>query len=388
MVSKKQLAILLLITSIFFGAYLIKPTVMGFDSYAYLLQTCTGFNADDRMPLTPFIFGAIPCNIIAIKLILFGLCFSTVVGIAKMGETIVGEDGWLAGIFVWLSPIIAYEFASFENDMFAFPLLIWATYFFLKGASEQSNGFRRFKWIGIALLLILFSAGIWGGSLYYPFAFMFDSLIFAGAALVAAILFGGQLFSAMIGNPDTMEGTNMVAWIYWFILVLGLAGFVSKRERARHAILPLMVFMFLGLRSIKFGFHAIALLSVGLVFVVQRLDEKFPKLGIKSTAIMLSFILAISWGIAVQEQPPTQEHLDTIRFAVEQSPNGSVQNDWDLGYWVMWVGGDTNAFGGPRLQVFHNGIVVSRHPQDCTLLKEMVKKNMLVADERLGVYRC
>lgn len=72
----------------------------------------------------------------------------------------------------------------------------------------------------------------------------------------------------------------------------------------------------------------------GLRKAVEFVLEGLPFI---SMAMLLAVSQSVWWN------PPQQCHWEMIQYALEEG-KGKVGNDFGFGYWVFWLGGDTNSY--------------------------------------------
>jgi len=366
MLTKKQFLILFFLTLIPFLFYFARSNLFGYDSYGFYLQTCGEFELWPQPPLQKILFPLLPCGFLIAKLLLFVLCFSAVLGIAYLGRLFDKKKGWVAGLFAFLSPVFFFEFAKFENDQFAYPILIWALCFFIKSRIENKNQYRN---IGTAIVLVMFAGGFWSGSLFYLIAFALNSVFALGIAFPMLLIFRKDLIKFFFIKSQTVREQASLVGLHWvWILLFGYLGF-------HWVFLPqLLFFTVLMFFMNKFAFHLIPLLAVGLM----RYWVCFDKGLIRTTLLYLPFFMAIASGTALLFQHPTDSQIEAIDYAVSLKEDGHIMNDWSLGYWVKWRGGEPSALAGETNQNFE-GITVSKYSLNCSIIKEF---------KELTVYDC
>ena len=376
--SKKQVATIFLMALIPFTIYtFIRPELRGFDSYAFLTQACGQFEVIGTPLIANAILTTIPCNIIAIKGVLFLLFFATLLGIGSLGELFHKEKGWLAALFSFLSPILLFEATKFENDQFATPILIWATYFFYKARITKQK-----KYDLICLSLLIIASQIWQGTIYFLLAFAISSFIIAIPGILATILYFQKLISSTLPSNLVTE-TQPIAGL---AMLWGLSfGF---------SLLPLMmypqaaIFLLLMVLQIKFAWFIAPLLSVGILlfYTNQKLANykiKTHNIGqvVQGSLLTIAIAGVVVWGFALSGHPPHSYTWEAVEYAIDQSPNGKVFNDWDLGYFIIHKDGTPSQYGGGRQYAFSKGIVITKKEQpseNCQLLKQFNK--LLVYD--------
>lgn len=369
---RKHLLLLFLLTLIPFLIFMARPDFVGGDTYYFLNNICGEGEISDT-DLIRTIFGFLPCNFLALKTLLFVLCLTCTITLALTGDLWDKKRGWMAGLFVFLSPIYFLEFTKLENDQFAYPLLFMAIYFFYKGYFK--NKFYNHL---VALVLILFASQIWGGSIFFLLAFAFGSIIFLITTIPAIVLFWKKLFFTVLPRFPTFEWLtweNAVGFgIFWlFLLLMGYIG-ISR------ILLPqLLFFTALLLFNSKFVFLAIPFLALAFVNYYNKLDKTKYGKTFQQIFLWLPFFLAISWGIVSWTQPPQPYQWEAIDYALEQSPKPGITNDWDFGYWILYKGGRTQQFGASQDFNAGHDIVLTRRELDCNMLRQF---------EDLRVYKC
>jgi len=345
----------------FLPYFILRADLVGADSYYFASAVCGKVQLQDQPPLAMLLFSLMPCSIPLFKLFLFSLMLCAVFGIAQLGN-LFSRNGWLAGLFAFLSPLLVYEFAKFENDAVAFAIVPWILYFFYRGTLEN-----KVKYEVAALALAVFAASFWFGAAYYAIAMALSSIVALMVAVPMLVLKGRELIIAVLPNLNVFENMPFIGIIYLFILPMGFATVPMVM------IWQFMFFYVLLLINAKFSIHIIPFLAVGFMLVIER----FPRM-ITIMAIM-SFTMAFVWGTMLLHQPPTPEHWDAIDYAICLDKN--VTNSWGLGYWVLWRGGIPSAWGGGHWEQDYSGKVV-------VVQEELLGCEQLNDSNNARVYRC
>ena len=363
-----------------------RTDLRGFDSYAFLLQACGKIGVENTPPLAEFALSFVPCNILSIKLLLFLLFFLSLCGIANLGSLFHKEKGWLAALFSLLSPSLFFEATKFENDQFAIPILIWAAYFFYRA---RKTGHRR--WDFYAFAMVLFAAGFWYGAVYWLLAFALSSAVFVFPAFVAIGVFNNRLLEMALPGKVVealpFNGIAMLAGLSFGFAMLPVEMFPQ-----------VAVFVILLVMQIKWVWFVMPFLSVGvmLFYVNPKLETKPAARQLKGILLMSTIFMVVVWGFALQGHPPHSHHWEAIDFALQESEEGFIWNDWSLGYWVLFRGGTPSEYGGgdydiliqesdgsitegESLQTFGKGIVLTVRKLDCPKIRQF---------NELKVYRC
>ena len=379
-----------------FIAYFYRPDFIGFDPYGFLLLTCNANNAIGLTGIPLAIFSNLPCNFLILKADLFFLAFISGCFIIKLSQLFSPKQGWRASYLVFLSSVYVLEFSKLENEAFAFPLLFASAYFFFKGL-KVVKGSRTNHAIAFALLVL---AGlIWKGSIFYLIGYLlnlgfliiallpFLAIYFKGNFLYWKILFGHIMGSSLVSEDLPFKFHRH------FALNPGIVGAVLNPVLAPQTIL----YFALGTLSSKYWILSLPFLTVGLVIVHQMLAETtkfkrkhdtfldkimekainfFEQNHTEVFAVIAIFsVIAVSQTILLGE--PDSQDWDGIEFALSLDKN--VSNSWDLGYWILWKGGQTESFQSPvnQKEFFPGQIAIIREDNNCTTLKSFEDVNVV-----------
>jgi hypothetical protein len=345
----KHYVILFIICLIPFIFYLNKFGFIGADGYYFMLQVCANEPLRDTMPIGQTIFRLMPCSFEYAKLILFGLFFISTLIVAKLGE-LFHKHGWLAGVFVFLSPLWISEFLKFEDDVFSYPILFGAMYVFLKGVKEKK---KRYQAIGVGLAVI--GSLTWKGGVFYIFAM---SLTFLWGLILSIPIIVWQfkkLFGSIMPSIRVLENYPIVGALYYYGLLVGWLE--TKRE-----YLPQLAFFFiLTIVNQKFVIHAMPLLAIGVVPMWFNIPKYAKGIKLKFKApqeltknlmyvILCTMLLFsyIGYVTSIESRWPNQDVWEAIDYSIvmARDSNKSFKNDWSFGYWVMWKGGTPSGYGG------------------------------------------
>ena len=317
------------------------------------------------------LLNVLPCDFFLLKLLLFGLALTSAIAVSRTGELFFPKNGWLAGLFLFLSPVMIGEFAKFENDQFAFPLLFVGFYFFSKGLllwkQDKWDSFTNqvFGFLFVAIAGIVF----WEGAVFFLFGLALSSVFFV-VPIVLPLLFVQYFWmTGFKGSQLVWENVQGIGLGYLFLLLFGLLGLPLQ------LIAPTVFFLILTWFNTKFTVLALPFLAIGMVGVYENwtnsktiLKEIAP--SIPRIAIWLLIIFSFTHLLF---QPPHEPHFQAIQYALEQTDNKLIQNDWEMGWWVYFNKGKTEniAFVGyqwvepDKILVTDNNIEI-----DCPLLKD------------------
>ena len=370
MLSHKQILVIFLLAAIPFAIYtILRPDLAGYDSYAFYSQACGNFTLKGTPIIADLLLKNIPCNIYAIKGILFTLFFATLLGIASLGSLFHAKKGWMAAIFSFLAPVLFFHAIRLENDQLAYPILIWATYFFYKSRITKNKKYDLY-----ALALLILAAGFWQGAIYFIIAFALSSIILAAATIPTILIFGQQIIGKTLPIAGVYESQPFNGLAHIFALAFGFS-LLPKIMWPQAAM-----FFVLLLIQAKFAWMITPLLAVGiLMFYVNPKLEK-NKIANFAKGCMLTAAIAcmVVWGLSASEQAPHSHTWNAVEYAIAQTPDGNIQNDWDLGYFIIHKGGTPSAYGGGTKVPFTKGIAITKFDQEnCVTLKQFEDLNVV-----------
>lgn len=373
---KKHYLLLALLLAVPFIMFItLRENIVGTDSYMFLSHICNGTTLIDQPPLVSIIFSIIPCDFVAIKIILYILALASLLAIAKTAEIWHKNNAWLAGLFVFLSPILLFEFSQLENDQLAYPILFWANYFMLRGIKLQK---KKPQIIGL-FLIVATGLLLWNGAVYYLFPYAALTLFAFPFAAGALWIWGEKLANALRPNLlvyENLQGFGLIFLGGFLISVLGLFCDVVLA-------VPGIFWLLILWCNMKFGIHVVPFLSIATLNLYnhpnfKRFDKKCGKpiwesmkIALVAFAVVMLFVLGTS---ITYSQPPTAGQTEIVKKFVEmQSDCGTdcAKNDWSYGYWVEFYGGKATAYGGGIWeQDYNSGIILTMWDLNCTMLRQ------------------
>jgi hypothetical protein len=371
--NNSQILILTILTMVVFTPYIVFETpIIGNDSYYFLEKIQQNELPPDEFVLGQAIFSILPHHPCTIKVTLFFLTLISVLIVAKTGEIFFPKNGWLAGLFLFLSPALFFEMAQLETEQFAISILFAANYLILKGVKEKNT-----KLEAIGLLPIFISGLIWKGSIFYLLPLSLLSIIAAPFTLIAILMFLNQLEHHLTPGL-TYENQFMVGYIYlgpFIVLVLGL--FLNPYIAG-----PGLVWMAIVALNAKFTVHLIPWLALGALHLynnkaLNNLDKKFGKpiwKNVQTVLFISCLIMPLVWGYSIAfAQPPTTGQTQIVQEFVSLQEQGlPAENEWSYGYIVKYFGGEPTAYGGPGDwdKDFNGSYALVSRPLDCNLLNQ------------------
>jgi hypothetical protein len=322
----------------------IRGNLFGVDSYATLAAIrFDWFDTLSGQPLANIVWHILPDSLLVFKTIMFLSLFLTIVPIWLLVLKFYEErTAWIAVfLMLGLSPLLLFEFGQLENEIFAYPLLVWAVYFFLTKKP---------------LLACLFS---FVGTCFWVWPFYLTFFNNSSSSVVEM-----QMFSGLIN--------------LWFLLPVVFFIPLIKDRRVR--LLGLLS-VGLWLWNAKLFMFLLPFLALGIAELLRYVKNHTV---IIKTAYYLAFFGLFAWNIAFLMQQPNRNDLfvvdEAIRLSADQ--NLPIYNDWSFGYW-LWSEGikaENNPGTGDVLNLDRQErpcIVISSKDYDCNLIygkKEIARK--------------
>lgn len=328
---------------------LVRPSMIGVDSYAYINAICQKQPFPENTEfLSKAIMQALPCDFLFLKVFTWALYLALIAIIALLGHHFFGKTGLIAPLFAFFSLYWLVLGWELENDLLATPLLWFSILLMVKNKKIE------------ALLLILFTGYfIWGGA----WIFLIILGLSFSPALIAAIIVLSIKFKNIIGTllPNFITAENLLfgGIINLLVLNIGWQGF-RINKKLHPLLLQALFFIPIAILSGKYAYHAIPFLCLGVVGLFEKATTQW-KIGI--IAAGFTMLLIISSGLLTTF--PKQGTLESVEFAIKSAKDENKQllNDWDLGYYVEFYNYDTNYKGGipnPDYNKAKNAIIVSQ----------------------------
>jgi len=377
-VNRRHLLFFVAVVAVPFILYdMINPYIIGMDGYYYLNAVCRNGELVGETPLTISIFSLIPCHMGVIKAIMYLLALASTLAVAKTGE-VFHKNGWLAGLFVFLSPLIIFEFAKLENENFAFPLLFFANHLILDGMKKKCVKRQL-----VAIALVILAGQIWQGSIYYILIYGIMTAVASPFTMAAILRFGNTLTDRLIPVTPVWENTFGVGLIFLGAFTFTIIGVFLEP----FIIIPSIWWFAIMIYNPKFGIHVIPFLAVGAVNLynskqLNKLDVKYKKPiwgTVKTALVITSVIMLFVGGFAIATaQPPTRGHVRLVKeFIAFQDAGFEAKNGWSYGYWVRYFGGTPTAWsGGEWNQDFSTGYILTHLDLNCPLVDESAEMQL------------
>lgn len=375
---KLRIFLLFLVAFLAFSSYFQREGLIGYDSYAFLNETCNDnyphSPRNDSTPLANLLFSLLPCNILVIKIVLFLSFFASILIISKTGEYIHEEIGWLAGMFLFLSPHFAQFFLKFENEQFAVPLLFLGILYLIKADQtperipwmnvQQFVQSLKFMYRLIAIELFIIASMIWGGGgfIILGLGLMFWWTFFLTWPIL--LYYGKQLFSAVGSSGVIAENAPGLGIVSLLFLIYGFFFPVLP---------PLTYFLgFIAFLNGKYTILVIPLLALSMINILRLpLFEGMWRVA-TTVAVVMGIGLAFT---SIEMAPPKEFEWQAVDYSISlhEETGKPILNEFNLGYLYDYRGYLSNNYAGynPRwLDNIEGNIVVTVQDLPCPIRHE------------------
>lgn len=367
-----------LIALIAFSPIFFREMPYGWDAPYFLQASCDKKPLESEGIATNIAFLLLPCNIFVAKCLFFLCCLVSALFAGKLGS-LYNKKGWLAGAFVFATPIWVTEFWKIENDGLAYPLIFAGAYFFYKGLKNKNT---KDKVFGIGLVLIAFL--FWQGAIIWVIAFFLSwkwSWIASIPMLFLTAIKYRQYNSYFIGRIMPRFGTATeylpaYGFLYQGFLLTGLI-FIS---RLPIMIAPTAFFITMAFINSKFAIQATFPLAIAATLQFENAKTVLMKwLPVLGTIIVICFTTSMCFSL-----PPSPQELMAAELAVAEAKGKTICNDWSTGHLIEYLGGKALAKGG--------GEQLCQGCKDCVMLTyrnfNCIQLNETKNDRELKVYKC
>lgn len=340
---------------VFFASFSLwlRSSLFGFDSYATLSAIRFGwFDSLGGQPVANIVWNLLPDSLFVFNLIMFLSLYFSVVPIWLLIKHFYDERlAWLATfLLISLSPIFLFGFGELENEVLAFPFIVWSIYLLLTkrywlSVSFGAAGLLFWKWVhyltffnfgGHHILEMRLFANVLSLWLLIPFLFVIPFIKNKKIKCLGLICLGLWLWNAKL-----------------FILLLPFVGLAIA--------------------------EVLALLEFGefKLFFLRFLQNNW------NYVYILAFFCLIGWNVSFYLQLPSQNTWIMVDEAIKLSEdkNLPLYNDWSYGYWLWSKGIKTTNNGGTgnnrcfdkKLEcLITKGIYLVQTDLNCLLLKRDV----------------
>ena len=253
-----------------------------------------------------FFFKLMPNSLLFFKFFMFLSLFFSVFFVWLIVRKLFNERlAWISVFFgLGFVPLWLFEFAKFENELFAIPLVFLGIYFLL------GDNFSKLIGFGFFLLSLFF--WLWLGYFF-------------------------------LGNYAVTEGLFLSGFLSLFfgVLFLPFVFFVEKK----FFVLLFVFFLLGGFLHGKLLVFLIPFVVVGIAQLIVFVERK--NINYNYVWVLVVFLI-IGWNYSILVQVPTQNDWDLIDKVIEigSDLNIPIENDWSFGYWLIHKGYPAKSFGG------------------------------------------
>ncbi len=377
-----------------FLTYLFVPFLNNPDTYYFYFASCGNGSISDQPILSQVLFEFIPCSELAYKIVPFLLLLASTFIVMKTSELLYKKWAFMAPIALFLTPAWVLMFSKFENDTFAYFTLVLSLYFFVKTLKiDLKKEYNKNITITIALLII--SGLIWQGSFFF--------LIALASISIPIFIIGALTMLTGIVTPDLIF-KNLLSFMFFdqvgenapiigFIILLSLnLVLVSIKKELKG---PTIIVLFIALLNVKLGWFAIPILALSFPNLIQKIEtlkgkvmtEKFVKFVV-FIAIITSMMAA---GVILVKPFPTYEMMQGSQDLVEltQEQHLILLNDWQMGYFVKYFGGEPSNLGQPSgFDYQKNSAILSVeefYERDCEVIKTYYRT---ISGQSMRLWKC
>lgn len=366
---------------------IVRKTPLGADSYAFYLKTCGQFDKSFTTIAANIMFNSIPCNIQLFNTIAFLFFCLYLFIIFHIIKLYYPEKAWKIINFIWLVPTFQFLFYQFEDAALGTICLTAILYFYLKGRKKM-HGSHSFKngVIGLELpcitMIIFVGLFIWRWALLYLFVFSFTSIIAMASFIIIIGVFGfnnvfGSLFPFFDVKSNLIwENLIGISVLTFFLIMMGF--FYQKKEFNKVSY----PFLISGILTSKFMYQGIVFLLMGFYefliifdFKIKMLSLGFYKRFKQIVVFSAIYIILIGQYNSVINAEPTGSTFELLNYSIQLSKDTNIplNNEWGVGYWLKYLGKDTNSYGGFHewKDDFNHSLVISMtERKDCLKVKK------------------
>ena len=308
------------------------------DSLAFYNRTCLGGQDFTTPILSKAVFSIIPCEMWIWKLFHLGLILASISALYFFSKKVLKHDTiFFTGFLAYFLLVFLFQL---EDDQLAFPLIIALSARLLSNPCWR----RQFDYVvGMILITLL----VWQGA-YIPMSIIFLYSIESLFAVIVPLLgvayrfiTGGiEAFNVPhIGN-ELIAGTNFLTNDITPFLFLFVKGIKQKIRDNKNIFILSIGFSVLGFFIPKLAYYAVI---PNIMMINTFFDDNAKRL------LIIGGIIALTMGpmLLLTTNQPNKLTWELIDQAVEKQEEGKlVFNEWFVGTWFHYRGGNETAQGG------------------------------------------
>ena len=351
--------------------FFFRTGFLGYDSYYFLKEVCGGNSlfGDSLNPLANILISALPCNEIFLKLVLVLFFWGSLLAIYAIGSLFGKKEGIMLTLFAGITPIIMNNSFKFENDSFAFPIMFFGVYFFLKYLlNEKKNKIDLIASIGLIGIATLF----WGGAIYYLFPFTLAEPLLLIITIPIFLAFSSLLLTQLMPRLQVAENHPVKGAINFMFYIAFIMFGSGKKIIDFYFPLITTFFILLGFINPKFMILGIPFYALFILKIWQSATPTNKKI-----ILLFAITLNIAWGATLffHTTSPLPGELIASQEIVEYSEQTgkTIKNDWGFGHLIRYYGGETayhSTFPNIDLNGHSEAVILSRNEIECEIIKQ------------------
>lgn len=334
---KYEVTILCIVSLIASIGVFVRQVPFGYDSYAffsYLSGFTPAFGGHDLFftiihffPNSFLFFAVISwlCLLVAVLGLYFGL-----------KQVFSFQTAFLATLIcLAAAPILIFDFAQFQNELFAYPFIFWSFYCLMK---KEKN----YSWFALAFALM--GCFFWLGSLLWIGIVACGLITSFLVVLLLSFPFWYDKFSWAFGSIQGVA-FNTYFWgliDYFLLFPFIFAVFVTDEKRWW---IWMGVSLVCAMFSARFVILSIPFIALGVGYACDKWLSRYAS---AKNIVLCTILLIICWQIALFMQHPSDSEMAISKQFVEDCKiSQNCVNDWSVGWWVTSVSGATPYKSGP-----------------------------------------
>jgi hypothetical protein len=323
--------------------------LFGFDSYATLSAIKFGFwSSLGNQPVANLFFVLLPDSLLLFKFLMFLSIFASIVPIWLLVRKFYCErTAWITTfLLLSLSPIILFGFGEFENEILAYPFIVWSIYFLL-----NKHYLKSVTFMCLALL-------------FWKWVYYLTFFNFGGVEVVEM-----QMFSGL-----------MNLWLLLpFILFIVL---IKNRFVAFLGLISVGLWLF----NAKLFIFLLPFVSLAIPLGLDLLKKRET---LRNSLYILAFCSLIGFNIAFFLQQPTDNDLLFVSNSLKIAKDGNLEffNDPSLGYWIMAQGFETkyNPGSWKKFDLNKPGIYLTNRDLNC---QRIAGQERIIGRKETKIFQC
>jgi len=348
----KKLLLVIICSFIVWLYYLSLGTIIGADSYYYLNIVCGITPNNDGNFLFAGLLNILPCSLIIIKLLYFGLWTATLIVVYKIGGLFDKKTAWWFPSILFAFTFFITEYWKFENDTIGFLLAFIGFYYLLKITLNTKWTTKIWEhkefWLGVISFSI---AGLfWKGTIYWIYSLVFLNIIFVPIVILALLVFGPSSLWIFSASQEVYEQLPFISIIFFGVSIFFLYGVLKNNYKIN---LMLVYLLMPAIMINKLFVLPILFLTITCFNGLKILRKNEV---VNQTLIIFVCLMTLFWCVNLSYQFPQQQDIDLIQQGIILDNN--LENTFGAGYIIEFYGGtpsDKSSYDG---EITKKGIVI------------------------------